>query len=262
MDSIKKVLKNINLPLDHGNTQYKCPYCEDVGYIMTGEKFIECQCHKEQELARKKRVAGITPHMQKMTFESFDYSYYTTEQRGKNRATFRENARATLGAAQKFSQDIIKGIPAEGMLLMGNVGCGKTYLAAAIANELAAHNVAVKFVVVPDFLDKLRYTFGENSPVGELELMDQVKTAPVLILDDLGAHNYTEWSIKTLFSIINYRVNYELPMVVTTNLSVEEIEELIGSRIYSRLIEACGFYQMRCSYDIRLAQRKKNRLSK
>lgn len=262
MDSIKKVMKNMNLPSDPGNSQYKCPHCEDVGYILDGDKFIECECRKVQELARKKKVAGITPHLQKMTFEAFDYSYYTTEQRGKNRATFRENARATMAAAQKFSRDIIEGNPTEGMLLMGNVGCGKTYLAASIANELAANDVAVKFVVVPDFLDKLRYTFGDNSPVGELELMEPVKTAPVLILDDLGAHNYTDWSIKTLFSIINYRVNYELPMVVTTNLSVEEIEELIGSRIYSRLIEACGFYQMRCSYDIRLAQRKKNRLSK
>ncbi|MDO4541931.1 MAG: ATP-binding protein [Bacillota bacterium] len=259
MLEIKNILKNLDLPTESGNATYSCPHCEDVGFIVEGDKIKECSCRKATELARKQKVAGITPHLQKMTFEAFDYSYYTTEQRGKNNYTYRENAKAITEAAKRFTQEVIKGTATEGMLFMGNVGCGKTYLAAAIANELVAHDIGVKFVVVPDFLDELRATFSDNAGGDELALMEQVKKVPILILDDLGAHNYTEWSIKTLFSIINYRVNYELPMVVTTNLSVEEIENLIGSRIYSRLIEACGFFQMRCSYDIRLVQRRKNR---
>lgn len=257
MEKISDIINRLDSPKAGAEPQFKCALCEDVGYIIQGDKVKECSCRKVSELARKRKNAGITPHLSKMQFADFDYSFYTTEQRGKNRSTYRDNARLTVAAAQRFSESIKKGESTEGMLLMGNVGCGKTYLAASIANDLVEHNVDVKFVVVPDFLDELRYTFADTTAAKELELMERVKSASVLILDDLGAHNYTDWSIKTLFSIINYRVNYELPMIVTTNLSVEEIEDLIGSRIYSRLVESCGLYKMRCSYDIRAAMRKR-----
>ena len=107
-----------------------------------------------------------------------------------------------------FVEDIANGRTVSGLLLQGYVGRGKTYLAASIANALVERDVDVRFIVVPDFLDELRATFDTSSMGSESELMNLIKTAPVLILDDLGAHNYTDWSIKTLFC--HFELSYQL----------------------------------------------------
>ena len=77
----------------------------------------------------------------------------------------------------------------------------------------------------------------------------------MLILDDLGAHQYTEWARGKLFTILNYRINHNLPTVITTNLSVEDVGEAIGDRAASRIIELCQPYMLEADVDIRLQKR-------
>ena len=256
-DVQKQQWQNIN---GGGNSGYRCDLCHDTGYIFEGDVAIRCQCRKEEDLIRKQKRAGITPHLRHMTFAHFDYSLFSDEKQGSNGLTFRENVHRIVAAAESFVEDIANGRTVSGLLLQGYVGRGKTYLAASIANALVERDVDVRFIVVPDFLDELRATFDTSSMGSESELMNLIKTAPVLILDDLGAHNYTDWSIKTLFAILNYRINYELPIVVTTNLSVESMDELLGTRITSRLVEACRFFQMNETNDIRMVKRHREQI--
>ena len=86
--------------------------------------------------------------------------------------------------------------------------------------------------------------------------MERVKRVEILILDDFGAHNYTDWTVKTLFAVLNYRINQDLPIIVTTNLSDAERGEILGTRIQSRLIEACRSYRMDATDDIRVIRRQ------
>ena len=234
---------------------YACKKCKDKGFYFVGEKAMACSCRRPARLKAKREKAGITPHLAGQTFTRFDLGFYSDEKRSRNRSTFRENAAATLSAAKNFVDEILRGENPEGMLLQGAAGCGKTFLAAAMANDLIDHDQEVRFVVVPDLLDLIRESFNDDSPYREGALMQEVKTAPVLILDDLGAHNYTDWSVKTIFSILNYRLNYELPTIITTNLGKEQIEELFGSRVYSRLLEMCRFFLLDNTKDIRMEQR-------
>lgn len=233
------------------NKKYRCPICQDHGFYFKGDIAYPCRCSKEKMKNIKREKAGITPHLARQTFDRFDLSYYPDDARGTTRRTYYENAKAILAASKQFVADYCRGENNGGLLFEGSVASGKTFLAASCANALLDRGVDVKFIIVPDFLDQLRETFHEGSDYSESQLMDDVKKADVLFLDDLGAHNYTEWSIKTIFAIINYRVNYEKPMVVTTNLDKEEIEKLLGSRIYSRLLEACKFFRLECSTDMR-----------
>ncbi|MEG2658681.1 MAG: ATP-binding protein [Clostridiales bacterium] len=256
MKKIEDVLFKIPKNSELKEEEYTCALCHDTGYIFKDDVAIRCKCRAENDFALRQKRAGITPHLKKMDFGNFNYSFYSEAKRTENRTTYRDSARVIVDKSKEFCQDIIDEKEALGIVFMGSVGCGKTYLAAAIANRLIENKIDVEFVVVPDFLDELRSTFDYDSPATEIELMNRIKKVPVLILDDLGAHNYTEWSIKTLFAIINYRVNYELPMVVTTNLSAIEIEELIGARIYSRLVESCRFLHLRSGYDIRIKKRQ------
>lgn len=120
----------------------------------------------------------------------------------------------------------------EGWLVFkGGYGCGKTHLAAAVANYRLAMGHAVLFVNTPDLLDHLRAAFAPNAVTGYDERFDQVRNAPLLILDDLGTQSNSEWAQEKLYQIFNYRYNARLPTIVTTNLELEGIEIRIRSRM-------------------------------
>ena len=122
------------------------------------------------------------------------------------------------------------------LVLMGENGVGKTHLAASIAHTTQSNGHKVLFLVVPDLLDHLRYTFRPDSDVTYDELFEEIKRVDMLVLDDLGAHGTTSWAKEKLYQIINYRYVARLPLVVTTNLSLDELERS-EPRIASRLAD-------------------------
>lgn len=131
-----------------------------------------------------------------------------------------------LNAAYHYALD-----PIGWLVLTGGLGCGKTHLAAAIGHERVAAGDQVLFVTVPDLLDHLRSTFGPTSEIGYDALFDRLKTAPLLILDDLGAENTSAWAREKLYQLINHRYTTRLATIITTNLD----SELLDARLRSRL---------------------------
>jgi len=117
------------------------------------------------------------------------------------------------------------------LVLLGTTGCGKTHLAAAVANQVIGRGAPVYFVVVPDLLDHLRAAYSPDSKVSYDQLFENVKAAPLLILDDLGAHSSTPWAEEKLYQLINHRYNHRLPTVITTNLALDELDERLASRL-------------------------------
>lgn len=116
------------------------------------------------------------------------------------------------------------------LLLQGGYGCGKTHLAAAIANACVGAGIPTLFLTVPDMLDTLRFAYNSQDVTFE-DRFEQVRTASMLIMDDFGTQSATPWAREKLFQILNYRYINELPLVVTTNLSLSEIEGRIRSRL-------------------------------
>jgi len=116
------------------------------------------------------------------------------------------------------------------MLLQGGYGCGKTHLAAAIANFAVSMGVPTLFLTVPDLLDALRFSYSSEDTTFE-ERFDQIRNAKLLVLDDFGTQNATGWAQEKLFQIINYRYINKLSTVITTNLALDEIEARIRSRL-------------------------------
>ncbi len=155
-----------------------------------------------------------------MTFDKFDWRRLNLlpEQR--------ENLELVFRAALNFAKS-----PDGWLVLVGDIGCGKTHLAAAIANYRYQANQSALFVVVPDFLDHLRSTFSPESKVSYDQLFEKVKTAPLLILDDFGEQTTTPWAREKLYQVINYRYNARLPTVITTRCSLDEIDSSISSRL-------------------------------
>ena len=117
------------------------------------------------------------------------------------------------------------------LVFMGGYGSGKTHLAAAIANYRAGLGDPPLFIMVPDLLDHLRATFSPNSSVAFDRRFDEIRTAPLLILDDLGTQSMTPWVREKLYQLFNYRYNRDLPTVITTADSLDEMDARIRSRL-------------------------------
>jgi len=208
-----------------------CPLCGGKGFLRRDVpvghpdfgKAVPCQC-KVTELQDARlldlRAASNLGLLSRLTFDSFVPDGY-----GLNKE-LRVNLRSAYEAAEAYAAK-----PNGWLILRGKYGCGKTHLAAAIANRRIEQGHPVLFVVVPDLLDHLRAAFSPTSPVSFDQRFDSVRTAPLLILDDLGTQNATPWAREKLFQILNYRYNARLPTVITTNQSPEEIEMRLRSRL-------------------------------
>lgn len=186
-------------------------------------KLIPCRC-KLQEM-EKKRLEHIyhwssISHLSHMTFETFNPNGVGVSEE------VRRNLRLAYETARRFAQN-----PRGWLLIKGGYGSGKTHLAAAIANYRLQRGEPAIFIVVPDLLDYLRAAFSPDSSIPYDERFDELRNAPLLILDDLGSHSSTSWAQEKLFQLLNYRYMARLPTVITTDLELEEIDPRLRSRL-------------------------------
>ena len=137
-----------------------------------------------------------------------------------------------MTAARSFAEE-----PQGWLVLAGDPGCGKTHLAVAVAERRLKAGRPVFFTFVPDLLDHLRYTFNPESRVTYDERFEQVKQAPLLILDDLGAESSTAWANEKLYQIMVHRHNARLPTIITTRRVPDDPKDPVASRLHdSRLV--------------------------
>jgi DNA replication protein DnaC len=208
-----------------------CPICKGAGFVHprlpSGKpdysQVIPCRCVQkelaQERNARLRRYSGLDLELLKnMTFENF-----------KKRVNLPPEEQENLEEAYRTTLNFAKA-PDGWLVLAGVTGCGKTHLAAAIANYRLKEGKLVKFAVVSEFLDHLRSTFSPESTVSYDQLFEEVKNAPLLILDDYGEQSTTPWAQEKLYQVINYRYNARLPTVITTRLAWNEMDSPIASR--------------------------------
>ena len=208
-----------------------CPICKGTGFVhpllASGNpdfsRVVTCHCIQEkldkEHQARLQRYSGLAKLHRTMKFDKFDLKRVNLlrEQR--------QNLEMAFDSAVNFAHS-----PDGWLVLQGETGCGKTHLAAAIANYRLEAGKPVLFVVVPDFLDHLRSTFSPESKVSYDQLFESVKNTPLLILDDFGEQSTTPWAQEKLYQVINHRYNAQLPTVITTRCTTDEIDSPISSR--------------------------------
>jgi DNA replication protein DnaC len=155
-----------------------------------------------------------------MTFERFDVRslHLPIDERKRMENAYRQ----ALAFAEK---------PDGWLLFIGPHGAGKTHLAAAIANYRRARGETSTFVVVPDLLDYLRRGFSSDDGGDAHAAFDEMKHAPLLILDDLDTQTGIAWVRDRLFQLLNFRHTSRLPTVITTALSLDELGERLASRL-------------------------------
>ena len=141
-----------------------------------------------------------------------------------NRQAFQE----ALASAVQYADD-----PVGWMTFAGPSGSGKTYLAAAIANRQIELGKPALFTTVADLSDYLRGAFDDDVEWGFIDLFEQVRSAPMLILDDLPTRPPTPWTQERLFQLIAWRYSSRLPTVITLRGEPARLDEFLLTRLES-----------------------------
>lgn len=208
-----------------------CPHCHGLGYLRhdvpVGRpdfgKLEICTCRQpDVTRAVRERLFSLShlDELQHLTFETFQ---------PRGRIGLGEWQSNLLEMAYNTARQYAASLHGW-LLLQGGYGCGKTHLAAAIANFTVSMGVPTLFLTVPDLLDLLRFSFDSEDTTFETRF-NEIRNAPLLVLDDFGTQNATAWAQEKLFQIVNYRYINRLPLVVTANAPLDEIEDRIRSRL-------------------------------
>lgn len=208
-----------------------CPHCHGLGYLRDDVpvghpnfgKLAPCTCRLEQMQRQRAQLLRSESNTETLAGKTFDT--YLPEGVSPDPA-IRATVRAAYERCKAFAQH-----PDQWLLLTGSYGCGKTHLAAAIANYCLANGQPVLFLNTPDLLDYLRAAFAPDSDTTYTERFDEIRTMRLLVLDDLGTESPTHWATEKLYQLLNYRYNARLPTVVTTNKDLRDIDQRVASRL-------------------------------
>jgi len=166
--------------------------------------------------------SGIRGRFINRTFERFEVNE-VNRKAYEVAKYYADNFKAML---PKKSQDGIVEPPeieCNGLFITGSYGTGKTHLAAAISNQLIREGIPVICMTMIDLLAKIKQTFDRSDDATEAEIMKIYEEVPLLVIDDIGSEQPTEWGSTKIFSIINARYESYMPVIVTTNYAGDEL---------------------------------------
>ena len=230
LDLPKETLMKYTTKLERTSCELKnCKNCKNLyeckneidGYVYYPQKnesdiefcYIPCKYKKEMDKINEYKSNiyhfNISDNLKNASMASIDTS-------DKNRFE-------TIKWVNNFIKNYQKGTPIKGIYLNGNFGCGKTYLLSAMLNELAKKGSKVAMIYYPEFLRALKESFNGTD---EYKIkFNYIKKVDVLLLDDIGAETVTEWSRdEVLGTILQYRMEENLPTLFTSNLTIKELE--------------------------------------
>jgi DNA replication protein DnaC len=214
------------------SSQGPCPIgvCDGSGWILNDkdDEARPCDCREARlRRGRNRGVASVIPR--KFQGVSFDRPPVTEIDPGVV-----QEVRRWIGNMDKNLDS------GRGLSLMGPTGTGKTTLAMLISKAALQDNRSVAIYSLPKLLARIRQTY-DSEPGGDsyLSFFQRLTSVDLLHIDDLGAEKRSDWVLEQLYALVNERYEAQRSMLVTTNLDQKQLEEQIGARTVSRLVEIC-----------------------
>lgn len=216
-----------------------CPLCDDTGWKPVDadgvRRVVRCDCWQSEHTRRLFDDARIPPRYRRCDFDNF--------------LVYPENEKLAnaYDAVRRFGRDFPN--VNKGICLIGPHGVGKTHLVVAALRAALARGTQGMFYEVSDLLRLIRGTYNPLIKTAEIEILQPLLSAQLLVLDDVGKEKTSEWVEETMTFIVNTRYNYKLITVFTTNYDdspdLEVLDSLcvrVGARMHSRMHEMCDFY--------------------
>lgn len=222
------------------NTPERCTCHQSQEYwrrwdAREAEKKAEAEAEqlKQQEMQRYEcmmQKSGMKGRFQNRRFCNFVQDTAGRKQAYTQAKKYADNFRRMLPEKSVNGKVSPPEIERNGLFIAGSYGTGKTHLAAAIANELIEQRTPVICMTMIDLLDQIRATYKtkraiSDDDVDEAFILKQYQDVPLLIIDDIGSEQPTEWGVSKIFAIVNARYEAYMPTVITTNYSGAELEQ-------------------------------------
>ena len=253
-----KFIKELSKDNNFLKPRFECKHCNDTGYLNKNGTTTMCNCLKQRIFNLYYNKSNIG-NLQKENFSKFNVNIFSEERNQnlyKSKLSPRENIEIIREKSQNFIQNF-NNPDGKNLLFTGNTGLGKTFLTNCIANEFLTQGKTVLYQTAPVMFDEIiDAKFGkENS---KFDLMSNILTVDLLIIDDLGTERTNDLYLTELFTIINTRLlnqnNKITKTIISTNLKPDEIEKLYTTRISSRI---AGYYRILRFFGEDLRFRKK-----
>ena len=265
-------LKNLNYKVIT-NEGAKCGFCNknlkpigfDYLYVNYDKNLIEyerCNCEKaiqfwkqfdlEQEEKQRQEKYRKTinniykdnymkKRLQNYNFENVSYIYEDT---------------SIINQLIKFTDLCIESEIKNGLIIYGNIGYEKTYLAACIANKMIEQNKIVLMEKSSSIIDKIKESFNKNE-LSENEITELYSNVDMLIIDDFGSENLSKWALEKLNKIISNRYDNELPIVITTRYNKEQLIEQLSTENDTEIADEIVEVLNEMCYGISIAEKIK-----
>lgn len=223
---IESMLKSLGYPADYLKPHYTCAKCRDTGFV----NGIRCECY--DRLINKYSIVQMSKncHIKLSDFSDFRIEFYpnTTDSNGINP---QEKMKQLRDYCKRYADDFSDDSPS--LFMLGKTGLGKTFLSSCIAKQLIISGKNVAFDSIQNFLTEMQNEQFGRSNGNTIEVLNN---ADLVILDDLGSEFSSSFFQSALYNIINNRMNLEKPMIISTNLSLSQLNEKYDDRIISRLL--------------------------
>jgi DNA replication protein DnaC len=242
-----ELLVSNNYPIDYLELHYRCTKCKDTGFIGNNR----CMCYKQKLVELYYTNSDLKEILKKNNFETFNLELYSYHKTGNEPISPRKNIEDIASKAWNFIEKFSSND--ENLLFLGNPGTGKTFLSNCVAKELLDRGYLVIYRTAEALIHDLKHIRFNNDDT----LEDLLLNCDLLIIDDLGSEQITDFSKTELFNLLNRRLLKKNKMLISTNYDLEDLLKIYSERISSRLLgefTLCNFF----GEDIRIHQNIKN----
>lgn len=219
-----EILKANGYPEDYSDVKYECTKCGDTGFI--DNKM--CSCMKEALILAGIENSGFANLIREQSFDNFSLAYY------KKSLTHYDMMSKNLEFLKEYANSF-NAKTSQSLLMMGGTGLGKTHLSSAVARVIIEKGNDVFYTGAIDLFSQFeiqRFKSYNNEPN---ELIERYLECDLLIIDDLGTEIVNQFSVSTLYSLLNDRLSRKKPTIISTNLTQDDIRKKYNDRITSRL---------------------------
>ena len=236
-----QLLLSHGYPIDFLDTIYTCPICKDEGY--DADRKV-CECVTRLKIEEFYRCSNLGKVLELENFDTFDLSLYSKEILPAYQCSPFINMSEKLEKAKQFVRDFDE--KGGNILIYGETGLGKTFLSNCIAKALLDTCHGVLYLSANELFDKIlaKATFAAEPDSFTERIREYVYRADLLIIDDLGTELTNNFVVSQLFEIVNQRHLSGRSTLISTNLTLAQIQSLYSERIMSRFVESYDLYQI------------------
>lgn len=227
-----EIYKNNNIPDDYLKVKFECSKCNDTGYLQDGKK---CSCLNKQIINNLYSISNMEYMLNKENFDTFDINMFSNDAYKNEKLTPRQNMYYILEISEDFCSNFYD--TNMNLLLYGSTGLGKTFMCNCIASALLRKEISVLYQTAFSLFEIIEtHKFNKQIESEENKInYNMIFECDLLIIDDLGTEVGNSFTNAELFNIINERLITNKKVIISTNLSLEQLRDTYSERITSRV---------------------------